>query len=739
MSRSGSTTSTSSGSSSIPSGTTSPSISSSPLGSHLETPRYPSRSKASHPVGFYSDHPSHVSIQSPVPVQEPALESKKEEETSEDDNEDEEETVVRPPQSTIPKRNREMVHESECKEGNRKRQRVHPQSKEEKQDLEEKEDTKWDSIHPNWDAWYTATSLRHYMMHDTLEDWLERYYEKKGICHRGHDTGDKVSYSKHHPFLDLLFRKGNEFEADIWTRIQARFPGQTVQIAQSCQARDVSKVKQTIQAMKSGIPIIYQGILWNPENQTYGSPDLMVRSDWINRLITDKMISPEEEHHPSIFGPYHYRVIDIKWTTLNLLSDGFSLCNSSKFRAYKAQLYIYNQAISAIQQYQCPEAYILGRQYHYTSKKQTFSGCSPFDRMGRISFFDRDTDIAYQVSCALKWLYAVRHEGHTWHLLPTPSREELYPNMVSKNDLPWHPVKQYYAHQLEELTLLWFCGPDKRRIGHSNGVYRLSDPKCCSSALGITGAIQAPTVDAILAINRSKTDLIRPKKITTDWIGWKRIPKLDLYVDFEYINNICYEGPDPYFSGEDTPRYTYLIGVLYVVDGVAKYQPFVLKQMTEADEREMVDNFVTFVMDLQTTYHCTPNVYHWGRAEQSTFRKLNEKHQGRWTGQKIKWVDMLKEIFKNKSQPIAIKGAWKYGIKEIAGAMFRNKMISNIWDSTCSNGLHAMTQGYECYKTAKESGVEITDLPSMKDLVRYNEIDCKVMLEILSYLRTHLC
>ena len=44
-------------------------------------------------------------------------------------------------------------------------------------------------------------------------------------------------------------------------------------------------------------------------------------------------------------GPYHYVVVDIKFSTLPLRADGVHLLNAGKFPAYKSQAWIYTQAL----------------------------------------------------------------------------------------------------------------------------------------------------------------------------------------------------------------------------------------------------------------------------------------------------------------------------------------------------------------------------------------------------------
>ena len=43
----------------------------------------------------------------------------------------------------------------------------------------------------------------------------------------------------------------------------------------------------------------------------------------------------------------------------------------------------------------------------------------------------------------------------------------------------------------------------------------------------------------------------------------------------------------------------------------------------------------------------------------------------------------------------------------------------------------------DLYGEARERGLPMTDLPLPREIATYNEMDCKVMMEILTYLRLH--
>ena len=86
-------------------------------------------------------------------------------------------------------------------------------------------------------------------------------------------------------------------------------------------------------------------------------------------------------------------------------------------------------------------------------------------------------------------------------------------------------------------------------------------------------------------------------------------------------------------------------------------------------------------------------------------------------------------------EPIAVNGALNYSLKSIAKAMNKHNLIKTSWDSRnpCSNGLNAMLLAHKAYKDTKEIMDEKNLI--MRDIIHYNEVDCKVLWEIINYLR----
>src|SRR6185295_9724241 len=112
--------------------------------------------------------------------------------------------------------------------------------------------------------------------------------------------------------------------------------------------RDLTCAQQTWQAMAGGTEAIAQAVLWNPETRTYGAADLLMRSDVLARLFPSSLTSAiGAESAPHIAGAaWHYRVVDIKFTTLDLLRDGHA---GSSHRDYMAQVWLYNEALGRLQ------------------------------------------------------------------------------------------------------------------------------------------------------------------------------------------------------------------------------------------------------------------------------------------------------------------------------------------------------------------------------------------------------
>ena len=74
---------------------------------------------------------------------------------------------------------------------------------------------------------------------------------------------------------------------------------------------------------------------------------------------------------------------------------------------------------------------------------------------------------------------------------------------------------------------------------------------------------------------------------------------------------------------------------------------------------------------------------------------------------------------------MVVRGALGFGLKAIANALHSLGLIETDWADSPVDGLGAMVGAWRCDEEAKKKGVPMTDLPLIKEIGRYNEVDCK--------------
>ncbi|MFM7824881.1 MAG: hypothetical protein ACKO8K_02190, partial [Candidatus Limnocylindrus sp.] len=197
--------------------------------------------------------------------------------------------------------------------------------------------------------------------------------------------------------------------------------------------------------------------------------------------------------------PWHYIVVDVKFSTLDLSVSGYA---GSSHRHYAGQVLVYTAAIARLQGYCPPDAFLLGRTW--VSSKGRGSGA--LDRLARVpvdreSTRDDETPLAIEVGRALEWIRSVRRDGASWEALPRPTRPELYPNMNADQDQPWSEAKRRIAQEIGELTYLPGVGPDLRDAAVASGIMRRDEPRLTPERLGVTGDARPRRLAAVLAAN----------------------------------------------------------------------------------------------------------------------------------------------------------------------------------------------------------------------------------------------
>ena len=311
----------------------------------------------------------------------------------------------------------------------------------------------------NWKYMVSASSVRNYMLNDPLIDYLKEYNitkmedlnkkkkqrskPMKHINNKPINKSNNKSNNKNKSFLQHILDGGVQFESDIIDIIKKKH--KIVKVAEYKDIHNPDKFQETINLMIKGVPIIYQGLLYNLENNTYGLPDLLVRSDYINKLFEYEVITKQEAKIPSpnLNIPYHYKVIDIKHSLINLKADGIHILNSDCIPAYKGQLYIYTHALNSILGVNINKAFIWGKKYLYTCKKQKHIITNNMNKVGIIDYDDTDEEFVNLTNNAIAWLLDMKKNGKNWQIIPNPSRPELYPNMKNEMNGSYNQIKMH--------------------------------------------------------------------------------------------------------------------------------------------------------------------------------------------------------------------------------------------------------------------------------------------------------
>ena len=573
----------------------------------------------------------------------------------------------------------------------------------------------------------SASHLYNYMINDSLVDWL-----KFGNYQGTQKTFTQKTFTNDSScgFTEFIMNKGVEFEKEIIKYInQNKIP--VVSVSEYITEDSLNETKNL---MMNGTPLIHSAPVRNNVNGTQGVIDILIRSDFLHKLIDENCLTTEEivKPAPILKKPYHYVVIDIKFSTLPLRADGVHLLNSGSYPAYKAQCLVYTEAVGLIQGFTAPYSFIMGRRWKCNKKGIENYNQTCLNKLGKISYNSVDLDYKQRTNEAIQWVRDVKNVGHTWSINP-PSRIELYPNMCVDSG-KWNCEKEKISNNIGEITNVWYVGIKQRNIAIKKGIKTWKDRRCSSQKMNING-IRGATIDAILNINRQKLDKIRPSVIKSTLYNWKTKDN-EIYVDFETMSDIFSD-----FSllpAQSKTDIIFMIGVGWCDEGQWKYKNFTCSKPTQDEEYRIMNEFSQFLID-----RGQPKIYYWhaessfwNSAESRQFDFANEngdikKKNNISDSWKIKnWADLCK-LF--REEPIVIKDCFKFGLKAIAGAMKKHNMISTYNNSNCENGANAMIKAWKTYSESENP--ENSDV--MKDIIKYNEFDCKVLWEILTFLRTN--
>lgn len=572
----------------------------------------------------------------------------------------------------------------------------------------------------------SATKTKNYMINDHLSDWLKMYYRDNSVGLK-QTGGLQYNESKQDDFASFIRTRGIEFEESIVDYIHRT----KVPVISVSDCITDETVRRTKELMHQGVPVIHSAPVKNSKQRTQGIIDLLVRSDYLDQIVNESPLTEKEAKTPAskLGQDYHYVVVDVKFSTLPLRADGKHLLNSANYPAYKAQTWIYTQAIGHIQGFTPRYAFILGRRYRYTSKGIVNQSLYSLDKLGTIDYQGIDFEYVERTKKAIAWWRQVKQHGEKWSIDP-PSRTELYPNMcVESYEL--NPVKKQIANDIGEITNIWYCGVKQRKNAFSHGIETWKDPRCTSQTLGM-GGVRGPVIDAILDINRQNVDKIRPAKIPNKY-EW-RVEGNEMFIDFETLIDVF--SPLENTPLQEKTEMIFMIGAWYKEGQQWKYRSFIANSTHPNEEFRVMNEFAEFVASngypRLWNWHAESSI--WKRAENRQYDRAISNNdynmqtviQNSWEVGSY-WVDMAK-LF--RETPIVIKDCFNFSLKNIVNAMNKHGLVPTKMESNCQSGMDAAINAWKTYQNGENSSS-----PVLKDIEKYNTFDVESLYDILTYLR----
>lgn len=589
----------------------------------------------------------------------------------------------------------------------------------------------------DWDTWISPTRTRAFALGDPLLDWLGRHGRERGFV----PDDERDGFDPRTDFGAFVRAQGERFEAAVVALFETH--DQIVRIAtEPAHSRSRERLDATLAAMRAGVPIIAGAVLRDEPSRTYGVADLLVRSDVLARLFPDAIPDDDVAMGAPLIGAahHHYRVVDIKFHTFEVRADGSA--GEGDSLPYLVQVWLYNRMLGRLQGYRPKSAYLLGRNWTARGGDERGGGC--LERLARVDedrwLDSRDLSLKELALRGVDWIRRLRAGGAGWDVVPRPSVPELYPHLRNTEDAPWHAAKAEIGSALGELTVLPRMNSDRRALAHAAGIQRWDEPGLSAAQLGITTQDGVALCNAVLAANQSLVRTVLPGRVGRADPAWRTAARVEFFVDFETVNNL---GDDftrlPAMGGQ---ALIFQIGCGWFGNGAWQFAQWTAERLDPAFEGRIIEAWLatmgTVVADAGATL-ADARIIHWSPAEpvnlETAYNAARTRHAEAAWPIELPWFDFLSRVV--RAEPVSVTGAFNFGLKSIAKAMRAAGLIETTWGDGPTDGLGAMVGAWWCDGEARRTGVPMTELELMREIGAYNEVDCRVMAEVVGWLRAY--
>ena len=532
---------------------------------------------------------------------------------------------------------------------------------------------------------YQISILKNHILKDPLIDWfnIQEYIHKECLLER-----DEKSYYK-----EFIIKESSRYKDELFQKINMKL------------GLDVSfnpSIKETLTMIKKKSPLIFNGKLLYDGNMIVKC-DIILREDYFRKIFSKIGNIPFHIY----VKEKQYMLINFSYASIHFKLDLKETYSEGLLMYKKCCLYAFQTTILKLLNYK-PQCFLLGKEYYY---KKTLLPKKEF-----IGYVLIDEKLKFKFENAFDWIQKLRKDYFMMNIDPKPTCIELYPNMNNKES-DWEKEKYKLANRIKEITLVWNITYEERCEYLRKNIECWDDSKLL---FYLKESKKKDIQERMIHMNKHNDILIYPRKTVSSTLNEVLQREYNIYFDIESF--LSFDEKQNLIKTMDDPIIA-IIGIIFN----HKYYNYTIEKFNLEEETKIIHRFAD---DLIKISKGNPlNIFHWGHAENNYMKYIYKKYPDI----KFPQMNLINILDYFRTEPIIVQGVFKFGLKSIGRALYKNKLIETTWNET-DNGLDSMIQFKDvCIKNKKK--IPIKRYKEIKDIVEYNRIDCKVLEEIVELLR----
>ena len=581
----------------------------------------------------------------------------------------------------------------------------------------------------NYSESYSTRELKHVLDSDPMLIWLDKNIERHQYQQNtpsSYDLGvfidNKTKIMKEHmlPYLESVFSD----EVYHIPRSSLQSPEEQVQ----------EQIHQTKKAMKMKKGVIVNPTLFDHDTKIYGTVDLIIRFSLLNKYYD---LSHLNSLLPSAFPEDDYVIVFIKFWDISLNPKESEVGQpyvriKGKTKRKLLPFLPLQKSLNTTSESDKHFVFVLPRDptsVHTQSTKRIYSFCL---------FTPKDNR---EVQKTVIWM-----DKNIPTLLKNPlgSSSSLAPNMKKSKNPKWSNAKEKIAKDIGELTLLPLSYKQRERLWNEHqitSIEQLLEYYRINRSLPIELPEKKERQLAFLLSTHTQSDspyyFFDSKHLNSipNQKQWDVQVPLEFFVDFETANN----QNDDFTKFPQAGGFSmiFLIGCSEYIGDKLQFSHFIADEETPTSEKKMITDFYNHIKERTNNFTTDHRIYHWHAHESNKMNQAIKRHnQSQW--KELSWFDLCKSF---KKSEIYIKNSSGFGLKEIGKSLHSFGKIDTFWptESEVSGGLEAQFAAWHAYNLKKEGKIHnILEDEAMKEVLEYNQIDCNIMGEILTWMRSTL-